>query len=103
MTLYCGDETHRCLERSVELLGLGNEALRKIPTDNDCRIEVDALKLAITKDREQGYYPFCIIGCAGTTNTGAFDDFNALANIAQKEKMWFHIDGAFGAWVKISR
>ena len=103
MTLYCGDETHRCLERSVELLGLGNEALRKIPTDNDCRIEVDALKLAITKDREQGYYPFCIIGCAGTTNTGAFDDLNALANIAQKEKMWFHIDGAFGAWVKISR
>ncbi len=103
MTLYCGDETHRCLERSVELLGLGNEALRMISTDDDCRIKLDELRTAIKKDREQGYHPFCIIGCAGTTNTGAFDNLNALADIAQEENMWFHVDGAFGAWVKISR
>ena len=103
MTLYCGDETHRCLERSVELLGLGNESLRKIPTDDDCRIKLEDLRAAIKKDREQYANPFCIIGCAGTTNSGAFDDLNALADIAQKEDMWFHVDGAFGAWVKISR
>ena len=103
LTLYCGDETHHCLERSVELLGLGNEALRKIPTDNNCKILLSDLKTAIKKDREQDRHPFCIIGCAGTTNTGAFDDLNALADIAKKENMWFHIDGAFGAWVKISR
>jgi glutamate/tyrosine decarboxylase-like PLP-dependent enzyme len=103
MILYCGDETHRCLERSVELLGLGNEALRKIPTDDVCRIRLDLLKKAIKEDRRQDHNPFCIIGCAGTTNTGAFDDLNALADIAQKENMWFHVDGAFGAWVKISR
>ncbi len=102
MTLYCGDETHHCLERSVELLGLGNEALRRIPTDKDCRINLGALKAAIKEDRKHNYHPFCIIGCAGTTNTGAFDDLNALADIAQKEGMWFHVDGAFGAWVKIS-
>ena len=103
MTLYCGDETHLCIERSVELLGLGNESLRRIPTDKDCRIELDALKKAIADDRKQNNHPFCIIGCAGTVNSGAFDDLNALADIAQKENMWFHVDGAFGAWVRISK
>jgi len=102
MTLYCGDETHKCLERSVELLGLGNQALRNIPTDSDCKIRLDLLEAAIKKDRQDSYHPFCIIGCAGTTNTGAFDNLNALSDLAQKENMWFHIDGAFGAWVKIS-
>ncbi len=103
MTLYCGDETHHCLDRSTELLGLGNEALRRIPTDGDCRIRLDALQRAIKEDKEKGCFPFCIIGCAGTTNSGAFDDLNGLADLAQKEGMWFHVDGAFGAWVKISR
>lgn len=103
MTLYCGDETHHCLERSVELLGLGNESLRKIPTDENCKIRLDALKKAINQDRRQNNHPFCIIGCAGTVNSGAFDDLNALADIARQENMWFHVDGAFGAWVRISK
>jgi aromatic-L-amino-acid decarboxylase len=103
MVLYCGDETHECLERSVELLGFGNEALRRVPTDEHFRIDVERLKDSISEDREQGLHPFCIIGCAGTTNTGSFDDLTALADIAREQKMWFHIDGAFGAWVKISR
>ena len=102
MTLYCGDETHHCLERSVELLGFGNEALRKIRTDDDCRIRIKDLETAIEEDREQNYHPFCVIGCAGTTNSGAFDDLEALADIAQQEDMWFHVDGAFGAWVRLS-
>jgi len=103
MTLYMSDEGHHCLERSVELLGLGGEALRWVPTDGDCRMKLDALSKAIMEDRERGFYPFCVVGCAGTVNSGAFDDFNALADIASKEKMWFHVDGAFGAWVKLSR
>jgi aromatic-L-amino-acid decarboxylase len=103
MTLYCSEEAHHCLERSVELLGLGNEALRWIPTDDHCRIRLAALRKAIEDDRKNNYHPFCIIGCAGTVNSGAFDDLNALADLAEKENMWFHVDGAFGAWVKISR
>ncbi len=103
MVLYCSDETHHCLERSVELLGLGNEALRWIPTDDNCRIRLDKLKEAIEDDKKQNKHPFCIIGCAGTVNSGAFDDLNALADLAKKENMWFHVDGAFGAWVKISK
>lgn len=103
MTLYVSDEGHHCLERSVEILGLGNESLRWVPTDDDCRIKLDALRKAIAEDREKGCHPFCVIGCAGTVNSGAFDDLNALADIAAKEKIWFHVDGAFGAWVKISK
>jgi aromatic-L-amino-acid/L-tryptophan decarboxylase len=102
MTLYCGDETHLCLDRSVELLGFGNEALRRVPTDDHYRIRIDDLETAIKEDEQNGCHPFCIIGCAGTTNTGAFDDLNALADIAQRKDMWFHVDGAFGAWVRIS-
>ena len=102
MTLYCSDETHHCLERSIELLGLGNEALRRIPTDDDCRIRIDVLRKTIEDDRRKNYQPFCIIGCAGTVNSGAFDDLKALADLAKKENMWFHVDGAFGAWIKIS-
>ncbi len=103
MTLYCSDETHHCLERSVELLGLGNEALRWIPTDENCGIRLDRLKTAVEDDKRQNNHPFCIVGCAGTVNSGAFDDLNALADLAKKENMWFHVDGAFGAWVKISK
>jgi aromatic-L-amino-acid decarboxylase len=103
MTLYCGDETHHCMERSVELLGLGNESLRWVPTDDLCHIKIDSLKSMVKEDRQKGQHPFCVVGCAGTVNSGAFDDLNALADFAQQEKMWFHVDGAFGAWVKISK
>jgi len=102
MTLYCSEEAHACLDRSVELLGLGNGALRWIRTDDDCRIAVDALIKSIKDDRQQGYHPFCVIGNAGTVNSGAFDDFNSLADLCRKENLWFHVDGAFGAWVKLS-
>lgn len=103
MTLYVSEEGHHCLERSIELLGFGGDSLRWLPTDDDYRIRIDALKEAISRDRAAGYHPFCVIGNAGTVNTGAFDDFNALADLAEKEKMWLHVDGAFGAWVKISK
>jgi aromatic-L-amino-acid decarboxylase len=103
MTLYCSDMAHHSLERSVELLGLGSDALRWVPTDDRCRIRLDALQQAIEDDRKQNRHPFCIIGCAGTVDAGAFDDLNALADLARREDMWLHVDGAFGAWVKISR
>jgi aromatic-L-amino-acid decarboxylase len=102
MTVYCSDMAHHCLERSVELLGLGSDALKWIPTDDSCRIRLDALQQAIDDDRRRSCHPFCIIGCAGTVDSGAFDDLSALADLARRENMWLHVDGAFGAWVKIS-
>jgi len=103
MTLYCSDMAHHCLERSVELLGLGSEALRWIPTDDNCRVKVGAVQQAIEEDRKRAFHPFCIIGCAGTVDAGAFDDLSALADLARKENLWFHVDGAFGAWVRLSK
>jgi len=102
MTLYGSDETHHCTERTVELLGLGNDALRWLPTDENCVLKIPALEKAIAEDRANGMHPFCVIGNAGTVNTGAFDDFKAIRKIADKENLWFHVDGAFGAWVKLS-
>jgi hypothetical protein len=102
MVCYVSEEGHHCLERSVELIGLGNESLRWIKTNDEYQVNIQSLKQSIEQDISDGYHPFCLIGNAGTVNTGAFDDFNALAEIASKKDMWFHVDGAFGSWVKLS-
>lgn len=102
MVLYASTEAHKCLTRAVELLGLGSDSLRLISINERFQIDIRELELTIKKDREAGFHPFCVIGNAGSVNTGAFDDFNTLADICRKEDMWFHIDGAFGAWAKLS-
>ncbi|RKX94208.1 MAG: amino acid decarboxylase [Spirochaetes bacterium] len=102
MTLYASVEIHSSNQKAVELLGLGSTALRLIPVNEAFQIDLKVLKEAITKDREEGYFPFCIIGAAGTTNTGAIDDLDALADICKKDNLWFHVDGAFGAWAVIT-
>jgi aromatic-L-amino-acid/L-tryptophan decarboxylase len=81
---------------------LGSESLRLLPINNDFQIDLKELKVAIAKDREDGYMPFCVVGSAGTTNTGSIDDLNALADLCLQEKLWFHVDGAFGAWTKLA-
>jgi glutamate/tyrosine decarboxylase-like PLP-dependent enzyme len=101
MALYASDEVHSSVHKAVELLGLGRNALRLIPVNNLFQIDLQALKAAIAQDRQDGHLPFCIVGTAGTTNTGAIDDLNALADICQQENLWFHIDGAFGAWAAL--
>lgn len=102
MTLYCSEEAHDCLTRSVELLGLGNEALRWIPINESHQMDIGILRKTIKEDKKNGFYPFCVIGTAGTVHTGAFDDLNALADLCNEEDLWFHVDGAFGAWIKLS-
>lgn len=97
MTLYASRETHACVRRAVEVLGLGSESLRSLPVGEDFRVDVGALRTAIARDRAEGLRPFCIIGNAGTVNTGAVDDLNALADVAEQEGLWFHVDGALGA------
>jgi glutamate/tyrosine decarboxylase-like PLP-dependent enzyme len=101
MVLYASQEIHSSIQKAVELLGLGSDSLRLIPTNEDFQIDVQALKTAITADRHRGYEPFCVVGAAGTANTGAIDDLQALADICQGEGLWFHVDGAFGAWAKL--
>jgi glutamate/tyrosine decarboxylase-like PLP-dependent enzyme len=102
MMLYGSREMHSSIQKAVELLGLGSDALRQIPVNADFQIDIRALETAISNDRTDGHQPFCIVGNAGTVNTGAVDDLNRLADICRREKMWFHVDGAFGALAMLS-
>jgi aromatic-L-amino-acid/L-tryptophan decarboxylase len=97
LTVYASTEVHSSNQKAVELLGLGSKNLRKIPVNDDFTIDLNALKDAISADRAAGYRPICVIGSAGTVNTGAIDDLNALANLCRDEDLWFHVDGAIGA------
>ena len=99
---YASDQVHSCHRKGMEALGLGNRALRRIPTDADLRIDIAALKAAIAEDRDAGFKPACVIGTAGTVNTGAIDDLQALAEVAAGEDLWFHVDGCIGALIAIA-
>lgn len=101
MIVYGSSETHNCVLKGVEVIGVGSDNFRKVPVDNEYRIRVDELKRLIAEDRAAGHMPFCIVGNAGTVNTGAIDPLDELAAIAKQENLWFHIDGAFGAIPKI--
>lgn len=97
LTVYASTEIHSCNQKAVELLGLGSGSLRKVPVKDDFTIDLAALETALSADRAAGCRPICIIGSAGTVNTGAVDDLNALADLCRREELWFHIDGAIGA------
>lgn len=102
LTMYGSSEMHSSLQKAAELLGLGSEGLRKIPVNAEFQIDIAALSAAIKEDRESGFQPCCVIGNAGTVNTGAIDDLNKLADLCAAENLWFHVDGAFGALVALS-
>ena len=97
LTAYASFETHSSIQKAMELLGLGSVALRKIPVNSQLQIDLEALEMTIASDKQRGFVPMCVIGNAGTVNTGAIDDLAGLANICDREKIWFHVDGAFGA------
>ena len=84
------------------MAGLGMSALRKIPVDENFRMDLDGLQAAIAADKQAGYTPFLIVGTAGTVDVGAVDDLTALAAIVKSEDVWFHVDGAFGALAALS-
>ena len=102
LCVYASSEVHSCAQKALELLGLGSEALRKVPVDEHYRIDLAALQRMIEADRARGLKPACVIGTAGTINTGAVDDLAALARICRREKCWFHVDGAIGAVVALA-
>ena len=97
LMVYASSETHNSVQRALELMGLGAESLAKIPVGDDYCIDVAALKARIASDRRAGHLPFCVIANAGTVNTGATDDMDAIADICRDQKLWLHVDGAFGA------
>ncbi|MFN2542609.1 MAG: aspartate aminotransferase family protein [Chthoniobacterales bacterium] len=96
-TIYFSDQTHSSVERALRVIGFAAAQLRKIESDDEFRLPLNALRAAIAEDRSSGLRPFCIIANAGTTNTGAVDPLPELADLAASENLWLHIDGAFGA------
>jgi glutamate/tyrosine decarboxylase-like PLP-dependent enzyme len=102
MLVYGGTETHGWAKKAMELLGLGHASLRLIAVDDDYRVDVGAMRRAIDADRAAGHHPFCVIGTAGTVNTGATDDLRALAALCRERGLWFHVDAAFGGLARLS-
>jgi glutamate/tyrosine decarboxylase-like PLP-dependent enzyme len=102
LRFYGSDQLHSCHRKALEALGLGNRSLRRVPTDTAFRIDLAALRRAIAEDRATGFQPACVIASAGTVNTGAIDDLISLANLAEDEGLWFHVDGCIGALLAIA-
>lgn len=94
--IYMSDQAHSSNIKAIRVLGFRKEQVRIIPTDMEFKISMNKLKNAIARDRIEGHTPFCLIGSAGTTNTGTVDPLYEMARLCKKEKIWFHIDGAYG-------
>src|SRR6185312_7262766 len=94
---YVPSEAHSCVGRAIELLGFGRKSIRQVPVQ-DGRLDQSALRRAIAADRAAGGTPALLVGSAGTVNTGAIDPLEALADVATTEGLWFHVDGAYGAF-----
>jgi glutamate/tyrosine decarboxylase-like PLP-dependent enzyme len=97
LTAYASSTAHGCIAKAMDIAGLGSNALRLIPADHRFHMDMSALEAAIQKDREAGFTPFFVVGTAGTVDTGAVDDLSGIATLCQREKLWFHVDGAYGA------
>jgi aromatic-L-amino-acid decarboxylase len=100
--VYASEERHVSIDKAVDCIGLGRNALRALPTDPDFQVRLDALEDAIAQDKKNGIRPMCIVGVFGTTNTGAVDDMRELRRIADREGMWLHADAAYGGGMLLS-
>ncbi|MBM3885169.1 MAG: aminotransferase class V-fold PLP-dependent enzyme [Gemmatimonadetes bacterium] len=96
-TLYVSTQAHHCVQKAAKLAGIAADRVREIPVDTAYRMRLDALTEAIAADRAAGLTPFFICSTAGTTNTGAVDPLDAIADLAAREGCWHHVDGAYGA------
>jgi glutamate/tyrosine decarboxylase-like PLP-dependent enzyme len=97
LTAYVPSEAHSCVRRALELLGLGSNCMREVPLDAG-RLDVAALRATIAADRAAGRVPALLVGSAGTVNAGIIDPLAELADVAEAEGLWYHVDGAYGAF-----
>ncbi len=102
LVMYTSTETHSCLQKAAEIAGIGAEFMRKVPVDADFRMKMDDLRRLVAEDRAAGLLPFCVVGTAGTVNTGAVDPLDEMLDFCRAEGLWLHIDGAFGAIAKLA-
>jgi aromatic-L-amino-acid decarboxylase len=101
LRLYCSDHTHSSIEKAAIILGVGQEGVRKIPVDAEFRMKPDQLAAAIEEDKKNGWLPFAVVATVGTTSSTSIDPVPAIADICQREKLWLHVDGAYGGMAAI--
>jgi len=95
--LYTSSQAHHCIAKAAKLAGIAADRVRLVPVDGAFRMDVDALAAAVAADRAAGLRPFLVASSAGTTNTGAVDPLDAVADLCAREGLWHHVDGAYGA------
>jgi glutamate/tyrosine decarboxylase-like PLP-dependent enzyme len=97
MTLYASDQIHLSIPKAADVLGLGRDHVRVVPSGSGFKIDVRALRELIDSDVARGLRPFCVVASAGTVSTGAVDPLAEVARVARERSLWFHVDGAYGA------
>lgn len=102
LRFYASDQAHSCIQKGLEILGLGAKSLHLIASKPDFTMDVAVLEAAIAADKAKGLEPVCVVATAGTTNTGAIDDIKTIAEICGRNKLWMHVDGCIGALLKIA-
>ena len=102
MTVYRSEEVHSSTDKAVSILGIGTKWLRHLACDDQFRIRLDLLAKAVAEDRTKGAAPFCVVASAGTVTTGAIDPMRELAAFCRAERLWLHVDGAYGALAALS-
>jgi glutamate/tyrosine decarboxylase-like PLP-dependent enzyme len=102
LVVYMSEEGHGCIRKAVEMLGIGSDWLRVIPVNEHAEMRVDVLSQTIDRDLQDGHRPMAVAASAGTVNTGAIDDLEAIARVCRDRDVWFHVDGAYGAAARLS-
>jgi aromatic-L-amino-acid decarboxylase len=97
MTIYASEEVHMSIPKAADILGFGRDQVRVVGCDERQRMRVDDLVARINADQSHGFRPFCVVGSAGTVNTGAVDPLAEIADVAREFDLWMHVDGAYGA------
>lgn len=98
MTIYASDQIHLSIKKAAEILGFGRDQVRTVPSDSRLRFDVRSLRERIESDKRNGLRPFCVVASAGTVSTGAIDPLAEVAAAAEEHGLWFHVDGAYGAF-----
>jgi glutamate/tyrosine decarboxylase-like PLP-dependent enzyme len=96
--VYASEETHTWIQKATDIAGLGTQSIRWIPTDADLRMDVDLLRRRIDEDQAAGHVPMIVVGTAGSVGTGAIDPLPEIAALCRARQIWFHVDGAYGAF-----
>jgi aromatic-L-amino-acid decarboxylase len=101
-TYYVSEQAHASVPKAAAIAGMPRRAMRLVPVDGELRMDPDALKSMVAEDRAAGRRPFLVVPAAGTTNTGAIDPMGAVADVAEAEGLWMHVDAAYGGFFQLT-